>query len=74
MAALLSLLMKENTRRATPIPFRPDHGHILGPDADGMFNYGYTFAGRLRGLAELRGVAEGLIHAAAVSHDTKAAE
>ena len=74
MAALLSLLMEENTRRATPIPFRPDHGHILGPDADGMFNYGYTFAGRLRGLAELRGVAEGLIHAAAASHDTKAAE
>jgi mannonate dehydratase len=54
--------MEENARRTEPIPFRPDHGHILGPDAEGRFNHGYTFAGRLRGLAELRGIAAGLTH------------
>ena len=64
MAALLATLMAENGRRGdTPIPFRPDHGHILGPDADGRFNHGYTFAGRLRGLSELQGLAAGLRHA-----------
>ncbi len=64
MAELLALLMEENGRRAAPIPFRPDHGHVLGPDAEGRFNHGYTFAGRLRGIAELRGIAAGLMHGA----------
>jgi mannonate dehydratase len=74
MAALMAHLMEENTRRPVPIPFRPDHGHILGPDAEGRFNHGYTFAGRLRGLSELRGIEAGLLHAVGALGGSEAAE
>ena len=48
-----------------PIPFRPDHGHELLDDAARGTHPGYPLVGRLRGLAELRGVIAGLRHAAA---------
>lgn len=64
MVDIVGLLMRENAKRVdagvAPIPYRPDHGHIIGPDADGAFNPGYTFAGRLRGLGELQGLMAGL--------------
>jgi len=43
-----------------PIPFRPDHGHELLDDAARGTHPGYPLVGRLRGLAELRGVIAGL--------------
>ena len=45
------------------IPFRPDHGHELLDDAARQTHPGYPLVGRLRGLAELRGVIAGLRHA-----------
>ena len=62
MVGLISALLDEEKRRsaegnANPIPMRPDHGHLIGHEKDDdNARPGYSFAGRLKGLAELRGV------------------
>ena len=43
------------------IPMRPDHGHTLGEEkSDNRVRPGYSYAGRMKGLAELRGVIHAL--------------
>lgn len=69
-AVVAAFLAEEDRRRAegradAVIPFRPDHGHVLLSDAGRPTHPGYTLVGRLRGLAELRGVIAGLRHRAA---------
>jgi mannonate dehydratase len=62
MVRVIQALVAEETRRklagetVTTISMRPDHGHELLTDIGGGGNPGYTAIGRLRGLAELRGV------------------
>ena len=63
MLGIIAELMDEEERRrrngVAPgrIPMRPDHGHLIGDEAvDRNARPGYSFAGRLKGLAELRGV------------------
>ncbi|MBY4893652.1 mannonate dehydratase [Rhodobacteraceae bacterium N5(2021)] len=56
MVAVIDELLKAESRRDTVIPFRPDHGHDLLSDTGRQTHPGYPLIGRLRGLAELRGV------------------
>ncbi|GGL57884.1 mannonate dehydratase [Wenxinia marina] len=69
MPAVISVLLDEEARRREAgrddhsIPFRPDHGHELLTDIGRGTHPGYPLIGRLRGLAELRGVIAGLRYA-----------
>lgn len=56
MVALISELLTAESNQSTDIPFRPDHGHDLLNDVGSGAHPGYPLIGRLRGLAELRGV------------------
>jgi mannonate dehydratase len=58
MVAVLKELVAEDRRRASDetIVFRSDHGHRMLDDLDKDVTPGYPAIGRLRGLAELRGI------------------
>ncbi|MEO9599821.1 mannonate dehydratase [Parasphingorhabdus sp.] len=64
MIRVIRHLLENEQRLKREIFIRPDHGHLMMSDINGDSNPGYSAIGRMKGLAEIRGVVTTLLESA----------